>query len=599
MSSVGINKKLSLQLPTYYSTESNIPNDKKDYLIVRIFYAVLPFIVLHKPFGKVITFTMDLIRSVTSFNQLLEKKDSKKLLETIVAISALAGTIFAHPLGLCLSTLYNIGCDLIAAITQLQMRCNQEALNSLLFMTEHFFYLATMIFGSFEIIAMSMLLNMAVELCRSRKELQKGNLLEFSSHLLMSMVRFCQAAPHIEKIACKNDFWGKEYSKLLTETITKIRDRLAISFYSVARFFVNPHWKLTDTWLDTICNYKNDQTSITQKVLSTTKSVFTTLGLLPFALGGLVLGQACHFSAFLLSTNPYIHIKNEANLKTIDKIRSLLQLNCCLTAGGFSKLFGGIVLSNDDRVLKIAEMIKQNDPDLVCLQEVSDIKDAFKLYNELSNKYGDFYFNIGSTPFILQNNSGLFVASKMALENPEVHSFADISGAESMVNKCFFLFSTNNANFITTHLSPSHDDSKPTAQEDLVRSQEQQRILLAAKQRSANNKKPTYVSGDFNINWKSDQYKQGLLFTEGKDYYNKNRSEVFTQDATCETEYLIDRNWHHKKDTKPQQLILDYFLSFFDSNYASVKTHKIATFDTERPEEAISDHSALLSTISS
>ncbi|MFA6118633.1 MAG: endonuclease/exonuclease/phosphatase family protein [Parachlamydiales bacterium] len=410
-------------------------------------------------------------------------------------------------------------------------------------------------------------------------------------------VRFCQVAPHIEKIAYKHDIKGKENFKNLTETISKIRDILASSFYSAARFFVNPHWKITDVWLNTISNNNNDQTSTTQKVLSTTKSVFTTLGLLPFALGGLILGQVCHFSAFLLSTTPYIHLKNEANLKPLDKLCSLLQLNCCLTAGGFSKLFGGTVIPNDERVSKIAEMIKQNDPDLVCLQEVSDIKDAFKLYNELSNKYGDFYFNIGSTPFILQNNSGLFVASKTALENPQVHSFSDISGTESMANKCFFIFSTNNANFVTTHLSPSHDDLNPTNQESHVREEEQQRIRLASKQRSSDNKKPTYVSGDFNINWNSDQYQKGLLFAEGKDYYNNNRSESLSQDATCETEYLVDRNWHHKKDVKPQHLILDYFLSLFDSNATSVKTRKIATFDTDKPQEAISDHSALISTI--
>lgn len=595
-----LNKKFSLQDPAYYAPDdSNITHNKKDSLIVRIFYAALPFIALYKPFGQVITFTMDSIRTVTSFNQLLEKKESKKLLKTIVAVSALVGPILAHPLGLCISTLYNLGCDLTAVIAQLQMGSNQEALNSILSMTEHLFYLATMVAGSLEIIAISMLLNMVVEICRSRKELQKGHLLECSSHLLMSMVRFCQVAPHIEKIAYKHDIKGKEYSKNITDTISKIRDRLAVSFYSAARYFVNPHWKITDIWLDTISNYKKNQTSTTQKVLSTTKSVFTTLGLLPFALGGLVLGQACHFSAFLLSTTPYIHLKNEANLKTLDKICSLLQLNCCLTAGGFSKLFGGTVIPNDERVLKIAEMIKQNDPDLVCLQEVSDIKDAFKLYNELSTKYGDFYFNIGATPFILQNNSGLFVASKTAIENPEVHSFSDISGTESMVNKCFFLFSTSSANFVTTHLSPSHDDLNPTSQEDKVRDEEQQRILLAAKQRSADNKKPTYVSGDFNINWNSDQYQKGLLFTEGKDYYNQDRSEASTQDATCETEYLIDRNWHHKKDTKPQNLILDYFLSLFDSNEASVKTRKIATFDTDNPEDAISDHSALISIIKS
>jgi endonuclease/exonuclease/phosphatase family metal-dependent hydrolase len=567
-------------------------------LAIRIFYAALPFIALQKPLGRIITLTTDSIKSFTSLSNLAKKKDTKELLKTIIAISALVSTIFMHPLGLCISTLQDLGCDIATLLNQFQMCSNQEILYSLLSITQHLFYLGTMIAGSLEIIALSMLINMAIEACRSKKEFQKGNLLEGASHLLMSLVRFSQTVPYIEKIAYTHDIKGKNYSRTVNETMAKIRDHLAIHFFRSARFLVTPLWKFTETFLNTVSIYNNNESSTTTKVVSSTKSAFSLIVLLPFAVAGLALGQICHFSAYLLSTAPYIHLKSEAKEKSSDKNLSFFQLNCCLTSGGFSRWFGGTALPNDQRVLKIAEMIKEKNPDLVCLQEVSDINDAFNLYKELSSEYADFYLNMGPTPCIMQNNSGLFVASKVAIERPDLQSFSDIHGTEGAVNKCFFLFSTEKANFIITHLSPSNDDLNPKNSEIQTRSKEQERILLAANQRSDENSKPTFISGDFNINWNSEEYRESLLFNKGSDQYNKNRQEVTDQVSTAETEYLINQNWHHNKDTKPQRLILDYFLSFFQRDRpVSTKTIKISTFDVENPEKALSDHAALMTEI--
>lgn len=591
---------LKLQIPPYYAPDdTNINHAKKDSLPLRIFYVALPFIALHKPFGRVITLTMDSIKTVSCFTQLIDKRNCQELLKMAVATAALAGSLFLHPLGLCVSTLYDLGCDVTGVIVLLQAGNAHEAIFKLLSMTEHLFYLWTMIAGSLEIIALSMLLNMAVEICRSKKEFQKGNLIEGSSHLLMSLVRFSQAVPYIEKVAYKHEVKGKQLVRSLNETVTKVRNQTAIFFYSSARFLVSAHWKMTDFWIKTISLCKDDQSSNCKKVFSVAKSTISSLVLLPFALGGLALGQACHFSAFLLSTTPFIYMKGKADIKKItDKKLSIFQDNCCFTAGGFSSIFGGTVMSNDQRAQKIAEMIKSNDPDLVALQEVSDLKDALALYQALSEKYSEFYFNTGDTPFILQNNGGLLLASKVAIKDPEFHSFSNIKGTESMVNKGFFLFSTEIGNFISTHLSPSHDDLNPTDAEIQTRSQEQERIFLAAKRRSSENNKPSFVLGDFNINWNGPEYRRGLLFTESKDRYNQGRKSVSDRDATAETEYLIDNNWHHKKDAKPQHLILDYFLSLFqqDSHF-EVTTKKIDTFDVNNPESAISDHAVLMTNI--
>jgi len=593
-----------LREPSYYTLKYSGSSDSKNKTLAnlakRSFYAALPFIALYRPLGKIITCASDSIRTFSSLSDLTQKKDCRSLLNTIITISALAGTIFMHPLGLCISTFQDLGCDLYAVLELIHDGSYQKAIYSLLSMTSHLCYLGTMLTGSLEIIALSMLLNMAIEFCRSREEFQKGNLIEGTSHLLMSLVRFSQSLPHIEKIAHMHNIKGKNECTKLRDTMDKIRDTAAVFFYRCARFFISPMWISTKIGLDAISFNKNDENSTTQKVYSTTKAVLSLIILLPFSLiVGPTLGQVFHFSAYLLSSSPYIHIKTGAELKPTDKPLSFFQLNCCLPSGGFAQWFGGLTLPNKQRVLQIAEKIRESAPDIVCLQEVSDLNDAFSLYQELSKEYGEFYFNMGPTPLVFQNNSGLFVASKVSIDRPELHSFSGIEGIEGAVNKCFFLFSTEKANFITTHLSPSKNDLNPTAAKITTRAKEQERILLAASQRSSETSKPTYISGDFNINWGTPEYRESRLFKECVDQYNRQRLEVSDQEATAETEYLIQRNWHHEKDAKPQRLIIDYFISFSspEERTPSIRTSKISTFDINDPKHALSDHAALLTDI--
>lgn len=360
-----------------------------------------------------------------------------------------------------------------------------------------------------------------------------------------------------------------ERSYSFIETVVEVRDYAALFFYSSARFLITPLWKSTSLWLESISLLKKPNTSTCQKVVSVVKCTLFSCALLPFTLVGFVLGQTFHFAAYHLATTPYIHLKG--GLKAQPSLpSSIFQLNACLTAGGFARLFGGLELSDAERVGKIAEMIRTNHPDLACLQEVSDQTSAFSLYQKLFPEFAEFYLNIGSTPFILQNNSGLFVASKSEISQPQWHSFSNIAGTESMVNKGFFVFSTPSADFINTHLSPSSDDLHPTDAEKATRAEELRRIHTAVNQKFSENNRPVFVVGDLNT----------VLSNQPS--------------APCETEYLLQRNWHHNSNAQPQGLSIDYFLSFFHS---AATTRVIPTFDLNHPEEAISDHPALLSQI--
>jgi hypothetical protein len=127
--------------------------------------------------------------------------------------------------------------------------------------------------------------------------------------------------------------------------------------------------------------------------------------------------------------------------------------------------------------------------------------------------------------------------------------------------------------------------------------EQQERILREIEKRSFKNGKQSFVLGDFNINWNSEEYKNSPFFDKGEDSYNEGRLEVSESAATNEAEYLCRRNWDHEEHAKPQNLILDYFLSFFKGSDISVKTKKIATFDVGIPSEAISDHAALVTNV--
>ncbi|MBN1914709.1 MAG: endonuclease/exonuclease/phosphatase family protein [Parachlamydiales bacterium] len=371
---------------------------------------------------------------------------------------------------------------------------------------------------------------------------------------------------------------------------------MALFLYSSARFCTQAHWNLTDNWIKAISFSKSPETPLIKKCFCVTSAIFSSLVFAPFAISGLIIGQICHFTAFLLSRTPYIHLKGKTEAQTTDH-PTILQLNCCLTGGGFALIFGGLPLPNDQRVAKISTLIQEKHPDIVCLQEVSDLNDALALYRNLSSEYTDFYLNIGATPFILQNNSGLFVASKLPLDHTEFHSFSDIKGTEMMVNKGYFEFSTPYAHFINTHLSPSADDHHPTQREIETRAKEQTRILAVVQQCLTRNQHPTYVLGDLNIHAQNDEYQQSTLIHQGIDHYTP--LEIHASEATAETQFLIDHNWNHKKTSTRDSLIIDYFLSFFTPDSTEITTRKINTFDVLNPQEAVSDHAILYTEITS
>jgi len=588
---------IRLHQPPYYPTnEKEYEGVKKESLSIRVFTVALTFLALHKPFGRVITLATESIRSYSTYNELMNTKNIYNVIRALIAVTALAGTYFMHPLGLCISSTYDMGIDFYSFLACVYQSEYQQALSCLISSSHHLIYLGTMVVGSIEIIALSLLINMAIELIKSKKELNKQRWLEFSAYLLMSLVRFSQALPCIDKVAIKYNR-GKQVTKNLKSTVNTIRDRAALYFFKSAHYCMSGLWTTTSLWINSIAYCRQTTTTLTKKVGSIFASSVFSLALLPFSVVGLAAAQLLHFTAFMLCTTPYIHLKgNKAPATNNPDNYSVFQLNGCLPSGGFARMFGGLVKPNGERASNFAKMVRDSHPNLAAFLEASDLLDSLAIYEELKGDFSDIYLNIGATPFVLQNNSGILMASDRPLENISVSSYSGIEGTEAWVNKCLFSFSTQFGHFMITHFSPSKDDLNPTQEEIGTRAKEQDIVLQEARRSHAQDNKPVYVLGDFNILWGSDEYRRSSLIANGHDAYNQHTDSRNATNATADTEYLVTHNWHGNTESLAQHLIIDYFLALFHTGQ-QISARRVPVFDVHRPLDADSDHHAIITEI--
>jgi len=91
---------------------------------------------------------------------------------------------------------------------------------------------------------------------------------------------------------------------------------------------------------------------------------------------------------------------------------------------------------NDFEKKSFAKEVLAKNPDVICLEGVFLKEDAELLYDQLKKNYEHFYVDIDSDSINL--NSGLFVASKFAIAQPQAHFFNGFS--------CFEFFVLNNQN---------------------------------------------------------------------------------------------------------------------------------------------------------
>jgi hypothetical protein len=221
MSSTAITSRASQ--PVYYHREykNDIPNVKSEESqehsladqCKRVAFVALPFISLYKPLSFPISLAMGGLRTVTCVQQLIEsiKSGNSKeipyaMLQTAIAVIALAGTIFAHPLGMLISTGHDLIIEVAHLIEHLKKGEYQKAIEDCLGIINNALYLALFLHGGLEIGIASLVMQILIGLYHSQAEFRKGHYIEGVGHLLMSMTRGNQLAGQVKILQFRNQF---------------------------------------------------------------------------------------------------------------------------------------------------------------------------------------------------------------------------------------------------------------------------------------------------------------------------------------------------------------------------------------------------------
>lgn len=295
-------------------------------------------------------------------------------------------------------------------------------------------------------------------------------------------------------------------------------------------------------------------------------------------------------------SQPFIYTKGDKEEKTLpdDSKITLVSWNVCLFESNISMLFGG-VLPWENRIERIMNKIQDLDPDILCLQEVFSSKAGLAIVENLKSKYAHFYYSMGPNPIgfsvdTLGIPGGLFVASKYPLKN---ENFTSFTKEQTPLYRTYGFFTANIynkdkpiAHLVTTHLQPGYEEK------DKEYRALQSKAILSNLQ---DIKIPTLLCGDLNI--AKGSFEAQEIF---KPYESSSYQGI---DWTCCE--LRDYWWKAKQNVEqfsslpPDKEWLDYFLYLKNSSKIAPKfsTQIIVVNDLANPENALSDHQLLFTTI--
>lgn len=318
------------------------------------------------------------------------------------------------------------------------------------------------------------------------------------------------------------------------------------------------------------------------------RKFFLYIGILLSALIALVVsmpGIALRYIASSMQEEPFIYYKGEAQEIPLQSGEfSLLSWNICCVSGGYAISDGG-VLPWTYRIDDVIKKIQAQKADVLCLYELFDADASFYLYEKLKHEYAHFYLNIG--PRAVGVSSGMFVASKFPLDNPEFVPFPKemLVGRTKNAEKGIFSFDVQNvARVFSTHLQHSEECAYPTSEE--IDARKNQMEMVIERVNKVKNK-CAIVTGDLNLDdqeyihskW-SDPFQKGVTFIDQKTWGGDGFCAALMQ----------------KKSSGP--LNLDHTM-ILKGSAKSITTFLVdANFDGKIfKQDALSDHSGLLSHI--
>ncbi len=167
-----------------YSRDYSHDAPPQETIVKRAALAAIPFLSLHRPFRLPISVVMGSMRVWNHTD----------LLDTAVAVTALAGTLFQHRVGMCVTTMQDI------LIEMGNLYNGEEPAKSLVKIVNSLIYLALISRGGLELSIVAFALQATLNLIQSREEFKSDRWMEGVAHLLMAGVRLHQGVTHYQQL---------------------------------------------------------------------------------------------------------------------------------------------------------------------------------------------------------------------------------------------------------------------------------------------------------------------------------------------------------------------------------------------------------------
>jgi endonuclease/exonuclease/phosphatase family metal-dependent hydrolase len=302
----------------------------------------------------------------------------------------------------------------------------------------------------------------------------------------------------------------------------------------------------------------------------------------PVALVGLGISFALDSLGDYMTQKSYMKLVGNAEEKKSCSKPSFMTLNACMLWGGLPILFGGVRPARE-RIDEVANLILEQDPDVLVMQEMS-FESGRSLWDKLKDTYASGFTRISPMPgFSL--DSGLFIACKLPIVTEPI--FYPLP-SHKIIKKGFFYFETEKHAVFVAHLVAGDE-----AEDAAVRKEQLDAIVSKMQKARKELSKECLLLGDLNINLKRT----------GNDEYSTSKvSEFLANDTipceiTEETANCTNRLIAYAKGQKVEEENafehIDYALRLRTPFGTPLTVRLVATYDLNQPDRALSDHKGL------
>lgn len=179
-------------------------------IVKRTTVAALPFVTLYKPLSFPVAIAAGLVRSSIHafglFNSLAEGEVEKipyQLLETSISVIAVAGTLFAHPVGMIITTAHDLANEIANFVTALMDGEYKKACESCALILNNVLYFGLLYYGGLEMMIATFAMQALLAFYYSQKEFGEGHYIEGVAHMLMGALRTHNMVDKVQALQAK------------------------------------------------------------------------------------------------------------------------------------------------------------------------------------------------------------------------------------------------------------------------------------------------------------------------------------------------------------------------------------------------------------